>query len=57
MAYVKKNNTVRSERIMFRLPKDFKDKLVKLAEEEHRTLSEFVLISLMDYFKEADKND
>ena len=57
MAYVKKNNVTRSERIMFRLPKDFKDKLEKLAAEDHRSVSEFVLLSLMNYLKEADNNE
>lgn len=57
MAYVKKDYTRRSERIMFRTTKDFKEKLEKLAAEDHRSLSEFVLISLMDYFKEVDNND
>ena len=57
MAYIKKDYTRRSERIMFRLPKDFKDKLEKLAAEDHRSVSEFVLLSLMNYFKEADNND
>lgn len=57
MAYVKKDYTRRSERIMFRTTKDFKEKLEKLAAEDHRSLSEFILISLMDYFKEVDTDE
>lgn len=59
MAYVKKNNMVRSERIMFRCPKEFKEKLEMLSREDNRSLSEFVLVSLMKYFKvkEAVNND
>ncbi|UQK59543.1 hypothetical protein [Fenollaria massiliensis] len=54
MAYVKKNNMVRSERIMFRCPKEFKEKLEMLSREDNRSLSEFVLVSLMKYFKEKE---
>lgn len=54
MAYVKNNNMVRSERIMFRCPKEFKKKLEMLSMEDNRSLSEFVLVSLMKYFKEKE---
>lgn len=45
---------VRSERIMFRCPKEFKEKLEMLSREDNRSLSEFVLVSLMKYFKEKE---
>ena len=36
----------------FRAPKEFKDFLQKIADEENRTLSNFVMNALMSYIKE-----
>lgn len=57
MANIK--DMTRSETIMFRLPKDLKDKIIKNAALDNRTMSEYVLLCLLDYFKikEADNND
>lgn len=57
MANIK--DMTRSETIMFRLPKDLKDKIIKNAALDNRTMSEYVLLCLLDYFKikEADNNE